>query len=146
MTTATETFFKSIQESTVPSYFSEGQAIRETAFQRLMEVGLPSSKSEEYRFTPITKALEKKLIWETSTQASTLSSIEPFLIPGLDAHLIVLINGAFAKQFSNLDELENSVTVTTFAEANSQIKEKIVTQLGSLNKSDDAFSLLNNAF
>lgn len=146
MTTATETFFKSIQESTVPSYFGEGKTIRKTALQRLLEIGLPSNKSEEYRFTPITKTLEKKLVWETSTQASTLSSIEPFLIQGLDAHLIVLINGAFAKQFSNLDELESSVTVTTFAEANTQIKEKIVAQLGSLNKSDDAFSLLNTAF
>jgi len=126
MTTATETFFKSIQESTVPSYFGEGKTIRKTALQRLLEIGLPSNKSEEYRFTPITKTLEKKLVWEPSTQASTLSSIEPFLIQGLDAHLIVLINGAFAKQFSNLDELESSVTVTTFAEANTQIKKRLL--------------------
>lgn len=97
MTTATETFFKSIQESAIPPYFVEGKTIRAEAHQRLGEIGLPSNKTEEYRFTPITKTLEKKLVWETSIQASTLSSIEPFLIPGLDAHLIVLINGTFAK-------------------------------------------------
>lgn len=146
MTTATETFFKSIQESAIPSYFVEGKTIRAEALQRLGEIGLPSNKTEEYRFTPITKTLEKKLTWEISTQASTLSSVESFLISGLDAHLIVLINGTFAKQFSKLGELENSVIVTTFADADTYVKETIVKQLGSLNKSDDAFSLLNTAF
>ncbi len=146
MTTATETFFKSIQESAIPSYFVEGKTTRAEALQRLGEIGLPSNKTEEYRFTPITKTLEKKLTWEISTQAPTLSSVESFLISGLDAHLIVLINGTFATQFSDLGELESNVIFTTFADADTHVKETIVKQLGSLNKSDDAFSLLNSAF
>lgn len=146
MTTATETFFKSIQQSAIPSYFGEGKTKRACAFQRLVEMGLPSNKSEEYRFTPITKTLERKLVWETATQPSTLSSIEPFLIQGLNAHLIVLINGAFVKHLSDLGELEESVVFTTFTDAKSPVKETIVKHLGSLNKSDDSFSLLNTAF
>ncbi len=146
MTTSTESFYTRIQQSALPSYFTEGTAKRQAALQRLAEVGLPTIKSEEYRFTPITKSLEKKLTWEISEQVSSISTIYSLLVNGLDAHLIVLINGRFSKQLSNLKELEKNVIVTTFNEADKQSKEVIQKLLGSVGNSSDAFALLNSAF
>jgi Fe-S cluster assembly protein SufD len=67
-----------------------------------LTITLPTNKTEEYRFTPVTRVLEKVFPnGFVSGQKREVKSIDEFLIPGLDASLVVLIDGIYSKQFSN---------------------------------------------
>src|SRR5689334_14318975 len=80
--------------------FSSNDARKKNALDVFLKLGLPSHKSEEYRFTPITRALEKNFNFDSDHSTSALSSIDSFLIPGLEANLVVFINGRYSTQFS----------------------------------------------
>lgn len=58
---------------------------RTQALGQLKKLGLPGGKQEEYRFTPVTRHLEKHFSWDTKNAESSLSSVSDFLIPELDA-------------------------------------------------------------
>lgn len=97
--------------------FSSTDAARKNAFDVFQKLGLPASKSEEYRFTPITRALEKNFNFEIANSLSSLSSIHPFLIPGLEANLVVFINGKYSRQFSKIISPESEVRISSLQEA-----------------------------
>jgi len=146
MTTATESIWKQILESSTPAYFEAGNEARKKAFAQLSEIGLPTSKSEEYRFTPITKALEKKFTWTDSTPVSSAVSVDSYLPTIGDTHLIVFTNGRFAKHLSQLEGLEANVVVTTFEDADSKTRSVIQSLLGTVSKTEDPFAAMNSAF
>ncbi|MFN8886396.1 MAG: SufD family Fe-S cluster assembly protein, partial [Cyclobacteriaceae bacterium] len=146
MTTATESIWKEILASSTPTYFEDGKEARKKAFAQLSEIGLPTSKSEEYRFTPITKALEKRFTWTRSTPASSAVSIDQFLPAIGDTHLIVLINGKFSKNLSQLEGLEANVVVSSFEEADSKTKSIIQSLIGTVSKTEDPFAAMNSAY
>lgn len=146
MNTATETsLFKNIIAS-FNSTKSAEDILRQNAIELLEEIGLPTTKSEEYKFTHITKILEKKLNWASTTQPSSLSSIDSFLIKDLDAYLVVLVNGKYSKELSKISDLQKSLIITSFSEANASAKAIIKSHLETVVKSEDSFALINNAF
>jgi Fe-S cluster assembly protein SufD len=127
--------------------FDEALKNREKAIQFLKKNGLPSTKHEEYRFAPITKSLEKNFTWKNEISPSPIKSINEFLIPGLDAHLIVFINGAYSKQLSFISDLPSGVKVKTLSEAFENDKETIYQHFDKLvNPETDSFAALNSAF
>jgi Fe-S cluster assembly protein SufD len=87
-------------KETIAKSFSSNDARRTNAFNEFQKLGLPSNKSEEYRFTPITRSLEKNFNFDLENAVSSLSAIDQFLIPGLEANLIVFINGKYSSAFS----------------------------------------------
>lgn len=146
MNTATET---SLLKNIIASFNSTKSAediLRQKAIELLEETGLPSAKSEEYKFTPITKILEKKINWTSTTPASSLSSINSFLIKDLAAYLVVLVNGKYSKELSKIGDLQNNLIITSFSEANASAKATIKSHLETVVKSEDSFALINNAF
>jgi len=78
--------------------------LRQNAFRDFEKLGLPGSKSEEYRFTPIARALEKIVAHDGQrSTAHGISSIDPFLIPGLEVNALVFVNGAYDEHLSRID-------------------------------------------
>jgi Fe-S cluster assembly protein SufD len=112
--------------------------LRRQAFTSLRTLGLPAGKSEEYRFTPIVRTIEKNFKeWHAPVMGSPDVDITPYLIPGSDTFVIVTINGNFHPGLSKL-------TGTNFrCEPLSESQTKI---LGTqLDFSKDAFAALNTA-
>lgn len=73
------------------------------ALERVASGGLPTAKDEEYRFTPITRVLEKDFTSLLPNQLpSSVASIESYLIPGVNANVIVFTNGEFNTTLSNI--------------------------------------------
>src|ERR1700712_2930099 len=74
-------------------------ASRAEAIVHFKKMGLPTAKTEEYRFTPITRYLEKHFtaadFTATNTISAAIKSIDDFLIPGYEANVVVFINGQF---------------------------------------------------
>jgi Fe-S cluster assembly protein SufD len=81
------------------------------AFQRL---GLPEKKAEEYKHTPLTRLLQKNFNFESRSGTSKLDAT-PFFVPGLDSYVVVLVNGIFAREQSQLPD--ETITVTSLSEA-----------------------------
>lgn len=90
--------------------------LRADARQWLEQLGLPGNKSEEYKFTPITRALEKNFQFSLKNHAGEIKSIEPFSIPGIDAHTLVFVNGVFDESLSNYDQTDLHLTPITGSE------------------------------
>ncbi|CAN5320724.1 Fe-S cluster assembly protein SufD [soil metagenome] len=103
---------------------------RKRALELLTKKGLPTSKSEEYKFTPITRALEKVLTLSDVKRASGNAAI-PNLIPGLPCNVIAFVNGIFAREQSVL--LDSDIKIQT-------------TITGDASVENDPFDLLNQAF
>lgn len=77
--------------------------LRTSALEHLRTLSLPGNKHEEYRHAPLTRALEKNFSFTATNPASTLSTVEHLLIPGLDAYVIVLVNDQYRADLSTVD-------------------------------------------
>lgn len=64
---------------------------------------LPTAKSEEYKFFPVTRLLEKNFPAWPAFQPATLLTIDlaPFLPKGLDADVLVFVNGQWSEKLSS---------------------------------------------
>ncbi|HEX8059621.1 MAG TPA: hypothetical protein VF473_01735, partial [Cyclobacteriaceae bacterium] len=62
----------------------------------LSTIDLPTNKSEEYRFTPVARALTKAFPNGFSGGATKeLKSFDEFLVPGLDCKVIAIVDGVY---------------------------------------------------
>lgn len=125
--------------------FTSNDTRRKNALEAFQKLGLPSNKSEEYRFTPITRALEKNFNFEIENSASALTSIDQFLIPGVDANLIVFINGEYVTRFSKVISPEKEVKFSSLSTA-IQTGEATEYFEKHLKTSADVFTAINSAF
>lgn len=127
--------------------FGEATQSRQKAISNLERLGMPTAKSEEYRFTPITKNLEKHFDWEIKSTPSTIESIDEFLISGIDANVLVFINGSYKKSFSKIVSPESEVKIKTLAEAFHSEKKIIEDYFDKLISTDaDSLAAMNSAF
>jgi len=87
-------------------------ATRQRALERARSEGLPSAKSEAWRYTGLKGLLEKGFVpHEGPLTALGREDIAEILIPGLDSHRIVLVNGRYTAGLSELGDLPSGVRV-----------------------------------
>lgn len=125
--------------------FSASDARRKSAFEVFQKLALPSNKSEEYRFTPITRALEKNFDFEKRNSAPSISSIDQFLIPNLEANVIVFVNGKYSPQFSSTVSPVGEIKISSL-QAALESGDAIDHFEKHLNASADVFTAMNSAF
>ncbi len=102
---------------------------RTNAFNAFTAMGLPGNKSEEYKFTPVTRALEK--IFEGNAGGETNAPSPYLLIPDLKCNVLAFVNGSFSIEHSVL--LDEDVSF--------QLTSQDISENGA-----DPFDLLNQAF
>lgn len=138
---------KEIASSFSAQDFSGAIDSRELALMHFQKLGLPTNKSEEYRFTPIGKNLSKNFTWKTVSTESTIGSVEPFLMEGVDASVVVLVNGVYSSKLSNIKHNKNEITVMSLTDA-FKTHEAIVAQYFGKNlpTESDSFVAMNSAF
>jgi Fe-S cluster assembly protein SufD len=66
------------------------------------DISFPTNKTEEYRFTPVVRVLEKAFPNGFKNEKKEIASIDEHLIPGLDSDVAVILNGSFEKKLSKL--------------------------------------------
>ncbi len=142
---AEKNIFDKIKSGFSLNGFTTAIETRTQALEEFQKLGLPTGKSEEYRFTPITRALEKNFDFEKPNSIKCeITSIEEFLIAGLEANVIVFINGSYSKEFSKILSPEKEIKI---ADLKSSIKSKEVPYFEKhLKISLDPFTALNSAF
>ncbi|MGE0635324.1 MAG: Fe-S cluster assembly protein SufD [Bacteroidia bacterium] len=121
------------------------QNIRQKAIESFSALGIPARKNEEYKYSNV-----QKLFSESFTQSAIDNSqfaIDKYLIPNLNAHIVVLANGIFSGERSSLKNLEKNVVVTSLKNAfekHPELVEKHFSTCAGINS--DAFIALNTAY
>jgi Fe-S cluster assembly protein SufD len=147
MTLADKDIAREIVDSFSPFQFNEAAEFRKKAVESLQKIGLPKKKNEEYRFTPITSALEKNLTWTNKVPFSSIDSIDEYLIHGFDCNLLVFINGSFSQKLSKMVSPSSQVEIKSLSDAFLSDSSSLGTYFDTLsNQTQDPFALLNSAF
>lgn len=108
------------------------------AAAELKRLGLPGARSEEYRFTPITRELEKVGSWMPAGESQVLpETVVACLVPGATGQVVVLVNGRFDPHLSQI-KTEAGCTVSRLGSADSSVGT-----VADFTK--DAFGALNTA-
>ena len=123
--------------------------LRSAAIARFAELGFPSMRIEEWRFTSV-KAIAETPFSLKSTPARTevsVGDIEHLLIGGLDRSRLVFVNGRYSEELSLLDGLTSDVTLTSLASQLDHDSELVRKHLGRYaSYQDNAFTALSTAF
>ncbi len=146
-TVTTSKSFSDIISSFQTVKFGEATESRKKAIEILERKGLPGSKHEEYRFTPLTRAIDNIFTWKNEVAPTQLTSIEQYLIPGLDANIIVFINGKYSESFSKIISPANEVKIKSLYEAFQSEKELVAEYFDKLVSIEaDPFAAMNSSF
>jgi Fe-S cluster assembly protein SufD len=118
--------------------------LRKEALAAFQKIGLPAAKSEEYKFTPVTRLLEKNFNFSAANGETGDINVAEFAIPGLEANVIVFVNGIYAKKLSKV--ISSNLTISTLKEAIDQRKEVALQHLAQhADFKQDALTAWNTA-
>ena len=140
--------FKDFEKSLNGQSNSNLHALRREAFDFLSKKGFPHAKDEEYKFTNLTKILEKKFTMTQSHNSSSLTKeqIGEVSIPSLDAYQIVFWNGEYSAEYSD-DVFEDGLTVSSLKSSIKNEQSAIEAMFNSkVNFTEDPFVAMNTAF
>ncbi|MCB1213468.1 MAG: Fe-S cluster assembly protein SufD [Chlamydiia bacterium] len=122
--------------------------LRQVAWRRFQELGLPDRKQEAYRRVAL-KELYLNVSEHTVCEPSltpTKESIAPLVLPECTRSHLVLVNGQFAPQLSDLEGFSNALVVQSLSSALATYSTILDPQWrASLAGERDPFSALNAA-
>ncbi len=125
------------------------QDLRLDAIESFRKLGFPSTKAEAWKYTNIGKVLrhEYEVHVGAPETSLTIDDVQRYLIPKLDAHVVVLVNGRFVSKLSTVGDLPEGVIISSLEEASRRHGELVNRYLGrSAKHQDDVFTALNTAF
>lgn len=118
---------------------SKAHLVRKSAFDSFREVGLPSRKNEEYRYTPLAKQLDSHFESFIANPEGAESSIDLTQIPELNGSLIVFINGNYHEELSKVCNQQGvAIQIATS-------QKELMDNTSVAEQSADVFSGLNLA-
>lgn len=123
------------------------QQLRQDAFKQFSGTGFPTVRDEEWRYTNVS-AIEKKLF--TPDLAETEQSVDADWLKQYtleNVYTVVIINGRFAPQFSALNDLPDTVSISSISDALSNNAEQVQQYLGKAVANDNhGFIAFNTAW
>ncbi len=124
---------------------------RRAAFADFEKLGFPEKKDEEYRYTPISRALEREFDGNEITKADiSAQAVQEFLdeiVPAdISASILVYVNGEFQSSFSRTENMPEGVIVTSLSQAYQDHSELIDQYFAQQTaEQSDSFVALNTA-
>ncbi len=151
MNTATASRYTAEYQTIAPTLPGQNlpwlQALRYEALEKFSTQGFPSPREEEWRYTNIS-GIEKKLFSpSTSLTAGNVDAewLKSYQLQ--DAWSVVLVNGHFSAELSVLDDLPETVSVLSMADALAKQPGKVEKYLGrAANQSEHSFIAFNTAW
>jgi Fe-S cluster assembly protein SufD len=122
--------------------------VRRTALERFQALGIPTTRHEEWRFTPVS-ALADQVFRDAADfpVAVTRAEIARFTVRQLSCTLLVFVNGRFSPELSNIRSAPKGVIFTNLAamlDKDPGLVDPYFTRCASFEK--HAFTALNTAF
>ena len=122
--------------------------LRESGLVRFGELGLPTQKIEEWRYTSLRGFAKNSFDFNPHIEPMTSIDKAPSLLPMAEGvHRLVFINGRFHLALSTLESLPDGAILETFANALEYHPALLETHLGKVLGDDaGAMAALNSAF
>lgn len=122
-------------------------ALREAAFRRFDEQGLPSWRAEQWHYTDLRALLReaKPIAGAPDATAKTRARNAGALVGDIDARRMVFVDGAFVPELSDLADLPKGLTVRSMAEALAAGDPLLARHLGKVVPDSDSAVALNTA-
>jgi Fe-S cluster assembly protein SufD len=140
-----EAFDRSIQSARQPAWLL---ASRKAAIARFSELGFPTTRDEDWRFTNVAPiaSLPFKPVLDLIPGRLDATAVARFSFAGLPASRLVFLNGHFSRELSNVLPAAQGVKIGSLADAlqfDPALVEKHLTRHAGVG---DAFTALNTAF
>jgi Fe-S cluster assembly protein SufD len=121
--------------------------IRRAAIARFAELGFPTTREEDWRFTNVAPIAQTAFTLAGEGRDPARQDLEPFEFPGVTWPQLVFVNGRYAPGLSRLAPLPEGVTVSSLAHALTTSREIVEGHLAQYaDYHNDAFTALNTAF
>lgn len=119
--------------------------IKIKAWDHFKTLGLPKRKNENFRYVPLRKLFEKQYSAPKSFEIDK-ASINQHILPECQDSLIVLVNGSYSKELSNVTGLSSRIVITSLNEAVTTYGAFLTNHFTkTLKEESDAFAVLNSA-
>ncbi len=92
------------------------QELRRNALEEFKKSGLPANRSEEYKYTPITRSIEKNFNFSLSNPIAKANLVQ-FRIENIDANVLVFVNGVFVEEQSSIISPESEIIISSMKNA-----------------------------
>lgn len=124
-----------LEQIIIPSNF---QDLRNESLEFLKKAGLPHLKEEEYKFTQISKKIEKNIssFFAAKTTAISSNDVDSNLFEGFDGDIIAFNNGLYDPNLSSISS--ENYTFLKLSESKSELLGNVA------KKENDPFTALNN--
>lgn len=127
------------QLSKVGDINSIGYKKRSKAFENFKNIGFPGTKNETYKYTPITKTLEKNFSFkEQNTFHPSTFNLDTHIIKGLEGNVLVFINGKYSEENSRVISPKDQLIV-------GNLNADLDNNSDDIDKINDPFALLSIA-
>jgi Fe-S cluster assembly protein SufD len=122
-------------------------AQRRNALRQVRDQGVPGTKQEAWRYTSVKRLVEQGFARvEDVVTALQSDDIEALLIPDLDSHRVVMVNGRYTPSLSMLGNLPKGVRVTGLRALLESDPDALRERLnGVAGESQPLFAALNTA-
>ncbi|MEX0602406.1 MAG: Fe-S cluster assembly protein SufD [Bacteroidota bacterium] len=139
-----ETFEKSLNGEADSSI----HRARKSALDRFAELGFPTTKQEDWRFTNVAPIAETQFqpILASEREGLRPEQFRRYTFGGSKAIRCVFVNGHFSKELSTAGRLPSGVVSGSLADAIRTHGDLVQSHLGRLSPLDDGFTALNSAF
>jgi Fe-S cluster assembly protein SufD len=123
------------------------ETLRAKARALVLDQGIPTTKTEEWRYTSLARLLDQGFTPVAEADpAWPPEAIAGFLIPGLDTHRVVLVNGRFAPNLSSLHDLPPGVRIAGLDQVLRSDPDLVRVHLNTVvGESPPLFAALNTA-
>ncbi|WP_242469304.1 Fe-S cluster assembly protein SufD [Rhabdochromatium marinum] len=127
-----------------PAWLAE---LRHDAAARAPDQGMPTQKSEGWRYTGLSALIEQGFKPQQKPISALQSEdLDKALIDGLETYRLVMVNGQFEPRLSQLDGLPTGVHIGGLAELIAQDPDRLAGQLGQIaGAGQHLFTSLNTA-
>ncbi len=121
--------------------------LREAAFGRFIADGLPHRRLEDWKYTDLRVLMRdaKPLASPPDANAKARGLGGGRIIAGVDCRRLVLVNGAFVPECSDLDGLERGLTIRSMARALADDDRFVSAHVGKVAAAGDVAVSLNTA-
>jgi Fe-S cluster assembly protein SufD len=117
---------------------------RRAALARFVEQGIPTSRTEDWRYTNVAKAANLPLVAAPRAEIG-LDAIAPYLLGGPKARRLIFVNGHVVPELSHVQGLPRGVRAMSLPRALQSDAERVGAVLAALDDGR-SFTALNSAF
>jgi Fe-S cluster assembly protein SufD len=138
--------FETLERSLPDSEPREIRELRRRAIERFGELGFPTTKNEEWRFTNVSRVANGSFtLARAKAGGISAEQVAPHLFAS--GTRMVFLDGHFVPELSSLANLPDGVVVDSLAHALAATPERVLPHLGKHARFDEhAFVALNTAF